>query len=49
MTNAPWRPPLPGVESVVNAISLYAEHGSDTLDSVHVETAAKIARAARQT
>src|SRR5262245_24869160 len=33
---------------VVNAISLYVEHGSDTFHSVHVETAAKIARAARQ-
>jgi NAD(P)H-binding len=37
-----------GADSVVNAISLYVEHGSDTFHSVHVETAAKIARAARQ-
>jgi uncharacterized protein YbjT (DUF2867 family) len=37
-----------GADSVVNAISLYVEHGSDTFQSVHVETAAKIARAARQ-
>jgi uncharacterized protein YbjT (DUF2867 family) len=35
-------------DGVVNAISLYVEHGSDTFHSVHVETAAKIARAARQ-
>jgi uncharacterized protein YbjT (DUF2867 family) len=37
-----------GVDGVVNAISLYVEHGNDTFHSVHVETAAKIARAARQ-
>jgi uncharacterized protein YbjT (DUF2867 family) len=37
-----------GADGVVNAISLYVEHGSDTFHSVHVETAAKIARAARQ-
>jgi uncharacterized protein YbjT (DUF2867 family) len=37
-----------GVEGVVNAISLYVEHGTDTFHSVHVETAAKIARASRQ-
>jgi len=37
-----------GVDGVVNAISLYVEHGSDTFHSVHVETAAKIASAARQ-
>jgi uncharacterized protein YbjT (DUF2867 family) len=37
-----------GADSVVSAISLYVEHGSDTFQSVHVETAAKIARAARQ-
>jgi uncharacterized protein YbjT (DUF2867 family) len=37
-----------GVDGVVNAISLYVEHGRDTFHSVHVETAAKIARAARQ-
>ena len=37
-----------GADSVINAISLYVEHGSDTFHSVHVETAAKIARAARQ-
>lgn len=37
-----------GADSVVNAISLYVEHGRDTFDSVHVETAAKIARTARR-
>jgi uncharacterized protein YbjT (DUF2867 family) len=37
-----------GADGVVNAISLYVEHGGDTFRSVHVETAAKIARAARQ-
>src|SRR5215469_9812051 len=37
-----------GAAGVVNAISLYVEHGSDTFHSVHVETAAKIARAATQ-
>src|SRR5262249_41115993 len=37
-----------GADGVVNAISLYVEHGSDTFRSMHVETAAKIARAARQ-
>src|SRR5262249_22592959 len=33
---------------VVNAISLYVEHGRDTFHSVHVEGAARIARAARR-
>jgi uncharacterized protein YbjT (DUF2867 family) len=37
-----------GADCVVNAISLYVEHGTDTFHSMHVETAAKIARAARQ-
>jgi uncharacterized protein YbjT (DUF2867 family) len=37
-----------GADGVVNPISLYVEHGSDTFHSVHVETAGKIARAARQ-
>src|SRR5215813_8236785 len=37
-----------GADDVVNAISLYVEHGTDTFRSVHVEMAAKIARAARQ-
>jgi uncharacterized protein YbjT (DUF2867 family) len=37
-----------GADGVVNAISLYVAHGTDTFHSVHVETAAKIAKAARQ-
>jgi uncharacterized protein YbjT (DUF2867 family) len=37
-----------GADCVVNAISLYVEHGRDTFHSVHVETAAKIARTARR-
>src|SRR3984885_14102383 len=32
-----------GADGVVNAISLYVEHGSDTFHSVHVEAAARIA------
>jgi uncharacterized protein YbjT (DUF2867 family) len=35
-------------DGVVNAISLYIEHGSDTFRSVHVETAARIASVARR-
>jgi uncharacterized protein YbjT (DUF2867 family) len=37
-----------GADGVVNAISLYVEHGTDTFHSVHVETAAKVATAAKQ-
>ena len=37
-----------GTDAVVNAISLYVEHGSATFHSVHVKAAANIARAARQ-
>jgi uncharacterized protein YbjT (DUF2867 family) len=37
-----------GADGVVNAISLYVQHGSDTFHSVHVEAAGNIARAARQ-
>jgi uncharacterized protein YbjT (DUF2867 family) len=37
-----------GADGVINAISLYVEHGRDTFHSVHVETAAKIARTARR-
>jgi uncharacterized protein YbjT (DUF2867 family) len=37
-----------GADGVVNAISLYVEHGADTFHSVHVETAAKIASVAKQ-
>ena len=39
---------IEGVDGVVNAISLYAEHGGDTFHSVHVEAAARIAGAARR-
>jgi uncharacterized protein YbjT (DUF2867 family) len=37
-----------GADGVVNTIGLYVEHGSDTFHSVHVETAARIARVARR-
>jgi uncharacterized protein YbjT (DUF2867 family) len=37
-----------GADGVVNAISLYVEHRPDTFHSVHVEAAARIARAARR-
>jgi uncharacterized protein YbjT (DUF2867 family) len=37
-----------GANGVVNAISLYVQHRSDTFHSVHVEAASKIARAASQ-
>jgi len=37
-----------GADGVVNAISLYVEHGADTFHSVHVEAAARIARVARR-
>ena len=37
-----------GADGVVNAISLYVEHGGDTFHSVHVEAAASIARVARR-
>src|ERR1700722_14004462 len=37
-----------GADGVVNAISLYAEHGSDTFHSAHVEAAARIASVARR-
>ena len=37
-----------GADGVVNAISLYVEHGSDTFHSVHVEAAARIAGVARR-
>jgi uncharacterized protein YbjT (DUF2867 family) len=37
-----------GADGVVNAISLYVEHGGDTFHSVHVEVAARIARVARR-
>src|SRR5713101_2859291 len=37
-----------GADGVVNAISLYVEHGADTFHSVHVEAAARIASVARR-
>jgi uncharacterized protein YbjT (DUF2867 family) len=37
-----------GADGVVNAISLYVQHGSDTFHSVHVEAAARIASVARR-
>jgi len=37
-----------GVEGVVNAASLYAESGSQTFHSVHVEAATRVARLARE-
>jgi uncharacterized protein YbjT (DUF2867 family) len=39
---------IAGADGVVNAISLYVEQGRDTFHSVHVEAAARIARAARR-
>ena len=39
---------LDGVFAVVNAVSLYVEHGADTFRSVHVEGAARVARLADQ-
>src|SRR5215470_6516342 len=37
-----------GADGVVNAISLYVQHGSATFHSVHAEAAGTIARAAKQ-
>ncbi len=37
-----------GADGVVNAISLYVEHGRETFHSVHVEAAARIASVARR-
>ena len=39
---------IAGVEGVVNAVSLYAESGSQTFYSVHVEAATRVARLARE-
>jgi NADH dehydrogenase len=36
-----------GAFAVVNAVSLYVEHGSETFHSVHVAAAARVARHAR--
>jgi uncharacterized protein YbjT (DUF2867 family) len=37
-----------GAFAVVNAVSLYAEHGQQTFELVHVEAAASVARRSRQ-
>ena len=37
-----------GVDMVVNAVSLYVEHGSETFQSVHVDAARRVARAASE-
>ena len=39
---------IAGADGVVNAISLYVEHGRETFHSVHVEAAARIASVARR-
>ncbi len=39
---------IAGVDGVVNAISMYVEHGSEIFHSVHVEAAARIASVARR-
>jgi uncharacterized protein YbjT (DUF2867 family) len=39
---------IAGADGVVNAMSLYVEHGSDTFHTVHVEAAARIASVARR-
>lgn len=36
-----------GADGVVNAVSLYVESGADTFEAIHVEAAARLARAAR--
>ncbi len=38
-----------GADGVVNAVSLYLEYGTETFRSVHVEAAARVARAAQRT
>jgi NADH dehydrogenase len=39
---------LAGAYGVVNAVSLYVEHGQETFQSVHVESAQRVAAQARQ-
>src|ERR1700677_4945089 len=39
---------LTGAYGVVNAVSLYVEHGQDTFHSVHVESAQRVAAQARR-
>jgi NADH dehydrogenase len=42
------RQALTGVDAAVNAVSLYAERGSETFQSVHVDAARRVARLARE-
>lgn len=39
---------IAGAHAVVNAVSLYLEHGSETFEAVHVEAAGRVARLAAQ-
>jgi uncharacterized protein YbjT (DUF2867 family) len=39
---------IAGAYGVVNAVSLYVEHGNDTFQSVHVDAAARLARLSRE-
>src|SRR5271166_931275 len=39
---------IAGADAVVNAVSLYVEHGDETFHSVHVEAARRVALQARQ-
>src|SRR5919109_1131924 len=39
---------LAGAYGVVNAVSLYVEHGQETFHSVHVESAQRVAAQARR-
>ena len=39
---------IAGADGVVNAVSLYVEHGKETFQAVHVEAAERVARQARK-
>jgi uncharacterized protein YbjT (DUF2867 family) len=39
---------IAGAHGVVNAVSLYVEHGNETFQSVHVDAAARLARLSRE-
>jgi uncharacterized protein YbjT (DUF2867 family) len=41
-------PSIAGAYGVVNAVSLYVEHGNETFQSVHVDAAARLARLSRE-
>jgi NADH dehydrogenase len=41
-------PVIDGAHGVVNAVSLYVEHGTETFDAVHVAGAARLARLAKK-